>query len=189
MSVESSYCAELQRDSKFLLARDLVEMTSRGNIWMIGGAVFRTLVALKYGGAKTQAHDFDFIVEEVLPEYCLPQGWSTSINSFGNRKLKNQVLGLEVDLVPLGNVHSLKSRGIHPDFSRFLEFTPLNIQSIGFHLNTYTLIGEVGLTAIEEKIVRIHHQEEAENYCRLKGISVEDFVRSKAKTLGFEYAV
>jgi len=36
------------------------------------------------------------------------------------------------------------------------------------------------------KTVAVHNLEEAEHYCQLKGIALEDYIQEKAKSIGFK---
>jgi len=163
---------------------DLVRRNSKGNIWVIGGAVYRTLINKLYGTASP-LKDFDFIVEEVNEEILLPDEWKFSKNRYGNPKF----IGREfpIDLVPLREILSIKRRNLDFTFQNYLTGTPLTVQSIGYDVSTEEVMGEIGIRAIEEKVVRINDMEQAKIFWEMQGKPIPKMIKEKAESLGFSY--
>ena len=75
--------------------------------------------------------------------------------------------------------------GIEPTVDKYLERTPLTIQSIAYDTVDKKVFGDVGIKALYEKTVTVHHPEVAARIASLKGKTVEQLVREKADSLGF----
>ena len=67
-----------------------------------------------------------------------------------------------------------------------LPETPLIIQSIAYDPDQKSILGETGMDTLLHKTVAVHNLEEAEHYCQLKGIALEDYIQEKAKSIGFK---
>ena len=165
----------------YTAALRLVQQNSRGRIWVIGGFVFRNLASRLYG-TPIQKSDYDFMVEQMEPHLRLPQGWTEQRNSHGNPKI---VGPSTIDLIPLHNMWYFVNKGITPTIEGFLERTPLTIQSIAYDTVDKKVFGDVGIKALYEKTVTVHHPEVAARIASLKGKTVEQLVREKADSLGF----
>ncbi len=163
-------------------ARDVVRMNSMGTLYLIGGFVFRNIARALYGTSLGD-YDFDFIVPRLHDELVVPKGWSLQRNSFGNPKfIKGDI---EVDCVPLNNVHWIERNGLEEKIENFLSGVPLTVQSIAYDLARKEVFGDVGIDAIRKRTVAVHSIPEAKNYCKLKGISVDELVTQKARSLKF----
>ena|SRR3989338_6044824 len=88
--------------SEYSTALCILQQSSRGRIWVVGGFVYRTLARELYG-TPMPACDFDFMVEEMEPALRLPGGWTETRNSHGNQKIVGPSI---IDLIPEKWVHT-----------------------------------------------------------------------------------
>lgn len=158
-----------------------VFMNSRGRVWLIGGYVTRSLAAALYGSSRTFS-DYDFVVEEVRSHPMWRPGWTVNRNRYGNQKFTYG--HLSIDLIPITHLSH-----IHRLFFPFEEKTssgaPLNIQSIAVDLNTFEVAGEVGITALFDKVVAVDDIAQAREFARKKERLLRDIISEKARDHGF----
>jgi len=176
----------LSEKEEFQEASEIVCANGRGNIWLIGGSVYRSLAHLLYDVEEPDV-DFDFIVEGMNGELILPCGWDLKTNSYGNPKFVSN--GSSIDFVLLDTVESIKRRGLDFTFDNFLTGTPLTIQSIGYNVLTGKIEGEIGIYAIRNRIVGINDLTQTIICSRKQRLSVENFVKIKARSLDFDSAL
>lgn len=177
--------AEKFNFSELPFVNEVLEILLRnttGKIWMLGGGVFRQLNN-KHWGTNFPYRDLDFLAEETSKDLWLPSGWANFGNSYGSYKLRYR--DFEMDLWSKEQQHSIVSRNLEFCIENVLKFTPLNVQSIAYDFQTQKVIGDTGLQAILDKIVKVNCQEQVEHYCGLKKITVQSFVEQKAAALGF----
>lgn len=171
----------IENDVKFKEASNIVLTNSSGNVWLIGGYVYRTLAHLLYESERPPV-DVDFIVENPRDNFTLPHGWKLSKNRYGNPKFVGQ---FEIDYAPLATIHSVSRRGLEPTFENYLSGTPLTIQSIGYNLKDQRVIGDIGLHALQTKTIGVNDKEQAKIYEAKKGIPIEEIIKRKSESLGF----
>lgn len=158
-----------------------------GQIWLIGGYLYRTLASRLYD-IKVPTVDFDFLVEKYVEVYQ-PDRWIKKRNRYGNPKyIASSASGqnFEVDVVPLRSVNSINRRNLPPTIDNFLTGTPLNVQSIAYDIDEQKVIGEMGMQALLEKKVCVNNLVQARYSARKKRMTVHEMVRKKAEGLGFE---
>lgn len=182
MDPTATFLSAIRANREIEEALNIARGNSRGRIWLIGGAVYRSIVGPLYR-QSLPVPDVDIVVEEMTSKLRLPPGWQKEKNSFGNYKLLKGAQ--EIDLIPLSTITYFLRKDIYPSMENFLSATPLNIQSLFYDLETKRVLGEVGINAILEKCVAVHNVEEAEYYCKLKKISLHDLIHDKARSLGF----
>lgn len=178
------YLGMMLKDNNFWTAWSLVSGNYSGGIWLVGGYVYRNLAQILHGTPKPHV-DFDFIIKHAreAEEIQLPAGWKVEKNHYENPKFVSEKFC--IDYIPLGNIESIKRRGLAPTIENFLTGTPLTVQSVAFDCITQEIVGDVGLRAILERAVGINDREQAEIAARNKGKTIEEYVREKAKALGF----
>lgn len=175
----------VKEDQKFHQAVEIVRRNCQGKFWLIGGGLFRNIVKDLYGIKIPLIKDFDFIVEKPNSKFDLPQGWKVSTNSFGNPKLISPD-NLQVDFVYLDNLHQLRLRGLEPSIERYLETTPLTVQSIVFDFSQNKLFGPVGIKAITSKTVATNDLEWAKWYVKTINLTIEEYIKREADRLNFK---
>ncbi|HME87106.1 MAG TPA: hypothetical protein VKE88_01735 [Candidatus Nanoarchaeia archaeon] len=171
-------------DQRYQEALSFAHTHSTGNIWLIGGTVFRNIARAAYGIGHTAA-DFDFVFEKPmhLDESTVPSGWMLKRNSFGNPCLSKD--DISIDYIPLHTIALFKQRNLPSTIDSLINATPLTIQSIAFDIDEQRVIGHKGINAITSKIVAVNDLPELKNYCRLKGIDPAEFLKRKAESLYF----
>jgi hypothetical protein len=182
MNLNALFSEGINSYPEYSEAVGIVKRNSSGNIWLIGGMVFRTLASQLYGLPKPEV-DFDFIVENANVQIILPKGWEERKNRFGNPKFVNGEK--QIDFVPLNNVYSITSRKLDPSIENFLSGTPLTIQAVVYDIINKRLIGERGIDAIKRKVVEVNDLQFAEYAAQKKEKSLNQYIREKADELGF----
>lgn len=179
------FLISIKEDQKFYQAVEIVERNCQGKFWLIGGGLFRNIVKGLYGLEIPQMKDYDFIVEKPNSKIILPDGWKASTNSFGNPKLTSPD-NLQIDFVYLDNLHQLRLRGFKPSIERYLETTPLTVQSIIFDFSKHKVFGPVGIKAILSKTVAANDLKWAKWYVGTINLSLEEYLKREADRLGFK---
>ncbi len=172
----------IEKSPEYHEALDIVKKNSSGNIWVVGGFVYRTIASGLYGLPKPNC-DIDFIVQKEAAEIELQDGWRIEKNSFGNLKFVNN--GRSIDYVPLNKVFSIIKRGITPTIENYLTGVPLNIQSIAYDIREKMIIGELGIKALDRKIIKVNNLKFAEHAAQKKNTYSAAMVRKTAESLGF----
>ena len=183
MSPTQSFLKIANTCPEFKEAIDIIKSNSEGQIWLIGGFVCRSIIQDLYNIHLKKDVDLDFIIE-IPKEIKLPKGWKMERNSYGNPKLVGPKY--EIDYIPLKSIHSIIRRGLEPTIENFLSGTPLNVQSIIYDVTNDKVIGDIGIKAIEDKIVAVNNPEQAQHRAEKKGVSVDDLVIDIANQFGFE---
>lgn len=182
--ITSLFNSAVENDTRFKEAANVIKNNSLGNIWLIGGFVFRTLAQQLYGAQKASC-DFDFIVESPVDFFQLPDNYSTEFtNRFGNPKFISRN-GIIIDYIPLENIHSIREHKLQPTFDNFLSNVPLNIQAIAYDFDAQYIIGNPGIDALERKTVSVHNLHFAKQAAKRKRISLYSYIKEKADSLGF----
>src|SRR3990167_4093868 len=159
MNITQSFLSGVKNCQEFIEALEIVKRNSSGKIWLIGGFVYRTITSQLYGLPKPEV-DLDFVVENSVLEFDLPDGWIVNINRYGNPKLVNGKK--KIDYVPLRNIHSIIQRKIEPTIENFLTGVPLTVQSVVYDVNENRVIGEIGINALQRKVVEANNVSFAE---------------------------
>ncbi|MBI2635324.1 MAG: hypothetical protein HYW79_02155 [Parcubacteria group bacterium] len=170
-------------ESDFYEVLNILKKITLGNIWLIGGFVYRNIARGLYGTSKPSV-DLDFIVEKVNQNLTFPLGWTNAHNRYGNPKFI-RTDGLAVDFVPLNNISSILRRKVEPTIYNFLTGTPLTIQSIAYDVKNNRVIGSIGIKALQSKTISINDAEQAKIYANKKERAIEEIIQEKAKELGF----
>jgi len=178
------FLTSIENNIEFQEIMDIIQDNSCGDFWLIGGFVYRSVASELYGIKKPMV-DLDFIVEKPTEKIVFPASWKRTTNRYGNLKFINDD-GLEIDFVPLENVHSIIRRGLKATIENFLTGTPLNIQSIVYDVKNKMIKGDIGTKAMEEKIVAVNDFEQAKIYSARKGKSINDIIQEKSSSLGFK---
>lgn len=184
-NLTKTFLKVVKDDKKFQQAVQIVRENSQGKFWLIGGGLFRNIVKGLYGINFPLIKDFDFIVEKPNSKLILPEGWKVSTNSFGNPKLISPD-NLQIDFVYLDNLHQLRLRGFKPSIERYLETTPLTVQSIIFDFSKHKVFGPVGIKAILSKTVAANDLKWAKWYVKTINLTVEEYIKREADRLNFK---
>lgn len=179
--MEKEFIKLIYENPEFLEALEIVERNSSGNIWLIGGLVYRNLAHILYDVEKPET-DYDFIVEKPK-KIVLPSNWKLKKNRYDGPKFVGEKFN--IDFIPLSSVHSILRRKLDFTFENYLTGTPLTIQSIGYSIDDKKILGDVGLRALLDRTVGVNNLEQAEIYSFKKGRSIEEIIRRKAESLGF----
>lgn len=182
MDITEIFLSGAKDREEFPEALEIVKNNSSGNIWLIGGFVYRTIASQLYGLPKPEV-DLDFVVEYPVSYFNLPSGWKVDRNRFGNPKLVNGKK--QIDFVPLKNIYSIIQRQLEATIENYLTGVPLTVQSIAYDLTKNKVIGEIGITALQRKIVKVNDIYFAKYAAKKKNKSLQSMIQEKAEGLGF----
>jgi hypothetical protein len=182
MDLSKLFSEEMSKCSQYREALEIVQNNSSGNVWLIGGMVYRVLASCLYNLPKPEV-DLDFVVENANRKISLPEGWERRINGFGNPKFVRG--NTQIDFVPLRNIYSIIARGLNPSIDSFLSGNPLTIQAIAYDTTKKHLIGERGLDAIKRKVIEVNDLGFANYAAKQKGKTLQKYVQEKADELHF----
>lgn len=182
MDITQVFLFGIKDCEEFPEALEIVKKNSSGKIWLIGGFVYKTIASQLYGLPKPKV-DLDFVVEYPVTDFNLPSGWRADKNRFGNPKLMKGKK--QIDYVPLGNIYSIIQRQIEPTIENFLTGVPLTIQSVAYDVNKNRVIGEIGIDALQRKVVEVNDLHFAEYAAKKKNKSLQSMIQEKADDLGF----
>jgi len=183
MDLSKKFTELIEKDENYNIALNLVQKNSSGKVWLIGGALSRSLNAILHG-EKVNSFDFDFIVEKGNKKFDLPRGWEMRINKFGSPKFVKE--DISIDYITLQSINQNIRRGLEPTIENFLSGNPFTIQAMAYDVNSKEIIGDVGLAALKSKTFEVNDLEQAKIAAEKKGISVNELILKKAKSMGFK---
>jgi hypothetical protein len=174
----------LKSDLIYQQALAIVKKNSKGNIWLVGGYLFRNLASELYHLLKPDILDLDFIVEQAREQVEIPLGWEIKVNRFGTKRFIKG--NLRIDFITIPAIHSLVRRNLPFSIENYLTGVPLTVQALAYDPTNNKLVGGVGVKALLDKTVSINNQEEAKWYSRELGMTIEEYLKDKADSLGFK---
>lgn len=162
----------------------------RGNVWLIGGQVYRTAASVLYDRPVVQSYDFDFLLE-CPNQQDLPSvpGWRRLRTGMGGIRLQRGTQ--QIDIVALADaVHPNDkmrlARMSTPDrVESYLGYVPLTVQSIVYNIDLEVVYGAIGTRALLEQTVALNNNENCSTYCARHGMTIPEFINRKAESLGF----
>lgn len=182
MDITKAFLSGVKDCEEFPEALEIVKRNSSGRIWLIGGFVYRTIASQLYGLLKPEV-DLDFVVEYPVSDFYLPDGWRVDKNRYGNPKLINGKK--QIDYIPLRNTYPILKRQIEPTIENFLIGVPLTVQSVAYDVNENKVIGEIGIDALQRRVVEANDLLCAEYAAKKKNKSLQAMIQEKADGLGF----
>lgn len=181
----------LRGNRQFDEAYEIARRNSMGDVWVIGGYLYRNLAKEIYGEASVfppVITDIDFLFERQIRDFYMPVGWELKFTDYGNPYFAR---GNErIDLNNLSTFSSILMRNLSPTLVHFLTGTPLNIQSIAYDCGERRVIARrASINALNCRVLRINNHETARDEARKRGISIEEMLKTKADELGFRYFI
>jgi ubiquinone/menaquinone biosynthesis C-methylase UbiE len=167
------------------------ENSGKGNIWIIGGLVYRNIINGLYGKRGEEIYDFDFIVENPasFEEIKLPQDWKIVRTGLGEPRFISGKK--QIDLVALDNsvnppeVKNLSRMSPREKMESYFRRVPLNIQALAYDVDNKRIIGDVGIQAIKDKRIQVNNIDECISFCKRRKISIREFINKKMNASGF----
>ena len=156
---------------------------SFGKIWLVGGFLYKNIASSLYSSQKS-TKDFDLVVEEAKSNLLLPEGWKITTNHFDGIKFVNGKK--KIDFMPLANLYYIKNNHLSHCINNFLEGGGLNIHCLAYDILGEKVVGDVGIKALEDKVISAYNLEMLEYGARLYGKTSNEVIRQKAKELGFK---
>lgn len=167
----------------YKLCSDIIKKNTTGKIWLVGGIVSRLLIEELYNIPQKE-FDFDFLVEEVNENIILPKGWILKQKYHGNPTFIKD--NLEIDIFPIKTHNYISSNNLSPTIDNFFKGVPYTIQAMAFDIEKQIIVGETGIDALQKREYRVNNMQEARKMAERKGISVNDRITAKAKSLGLQ---
>ena len=177
-------------DSSFLDALAIVKANSSGKIWLTGSYLYRLLASYLYPQGMDLRYwrfstPMDFMVDTFV-ELRIPEGWGKSSSVEGNTAFFRKESSVPAFyILPLANVPSIRATGAEVTIENYLREAPLTVQSLAYDIYQQRLLGEVGIRALLEKSVGVHHVEAASYYAQRKGQPIDEIITQKVQQLGF----
>lgn len=177
------FLSRANRDTRFQIARSLIERSCADAYWVCGGFVYRTLSQALHGyGGRIP--DIDIMTAPLFPLSAVTADWNIVKNHFGGPKLIHQS-GLRLDVWQLRKLHYAKRTGLRPTLNVFLRGVPLSIQSIAYDARRNILIGKAGIRSLLQRTVGVNNRREMLHHCERYGIKPREYIEQKAASLRF----
>lgn len=179
-----------ESDGRLNEAYEIARTNSKGNIWIIGGYVYRNLARMIYDEKNhysLENIDIDLLVEEPGKTFNLSEEWKVKWTPFSNLRFTKG--RRKIDLNLLQSLQWLWARNLNRPHTiyDFLENTALNIQSIVFDFGKKEIEGDIGMQAIRMAKVFVNNHQSARFQAMTKGISIDELIMQKAHEIGFYY--
>jgi hypothetical protein len=187
------FIEKITNDKDFQEAFLIVKNNSKpGNIWVIGGLVYRNIVGGLYKKKGNEIYDFDFLVENPVKfeQVNVPADWNITRTGLGEPRFINGQK--QIDLASLDNAinpsesENLSNMNSEEKLQSYFRRVPLNVQAIAYDTIKKKIVGEMGIEAIKDKKIQINNLDECISFCRRHRMSVDEFINKKANALGFE---
>ncbi len=182
----------IENNKSFQEAFKIVQTNSLGgNFWIMGGAVYRSIVKSLYKVSGEEIFDFDFIVEKPVPlkNIKLPSGWKLTQTGLGEPRFVKG--NKQIDFVYLDNAinpsesSKLSTMNTAQKIESYFRHAPLTVQAIVYDVGAKRIIGDLGVKAIKKKVIRVNNLDECIGFCKRRKISIREFIGIKMKSLGF----
>lgn len=183
-----------ENDPKFQEAVAIARECSAGKVWLVGGYLYRSIIQEFYGTPRPEKIDVDFALESFQRGSYklgieLESGkWHSDFQGrYGRHHFSGQLTArLACPDYSIDFISVSKLAFFRPSIEKYLSWVSLTVQSIAYDVDTHEVIGNVGKKAIVDKIVAIHNSRGFSKKTNGK-ISLEEYVREKAHSLGFRY--
>jgi hypothetical protein len=169
-------------DKNFQEALEIVRKNSSGKIWLVGGFLYKNLAHYLYGSKKS-TKDFDLIAENSNSKLILSENWRIKKNHFDGLKFVNREK--QIDFMPLNNLYYIKINNLNPCIDNFLEGGGLNIHCLVYDILGKEIFGDVGIRALEQKVISGYNLKMLEYGARKYGKTSNEIIKTKAEELGF----
>lgn len=174
-----------KRDFCFNEALNIVKQNCHGRIWLIGGYLYKNLVRFLYPECEAKAKDLDFLVEgkEMNYNMVIPNGWRIETSKFGCTRL---IGNSKIDIIDIEEFYPISAYGVSPTINNFLIYSPLNIQSIAYDVFEKKVLGDIGIHALEKKIIAVNNSEMVSDYSKILNYVSFLKLKEEADELGFK---
>lgn len=157
-----------------------------GKVWLIGGTVSRVLCEELYG-TRMEGFDFDFTCERLNKRIVCPLGGTVDYVKF-DKKNPTFTKGSEsVDIFPLSDQEWIRQRHLSPSIDNLFAGVPFTIQAMAYNIEEKQVVGDRGIAALLKREFKVNNIEMAQNMAKRKGTSVDERMKSKAKSMGFAF--
>lgn len=191
LEIEKRFISLIENDPAYQDAIEIIQAVCVGQIWLIGGYLYRQLATLQHGEKVPLINrdplDIDFLCQSVQKNFKVPAVWELSKNAWGNLSFSRD--GVKVDLIIMKNLHPFLDRKDMPTVDEFLAQTPVTVNSMAMDTRKRKIIGDVGWEAVQNKVVSVHNASEARYLANMSGIQEKYLVRKTAKSLHFKAAL
>jgi len=162
-----------------------------GNIWVMGGTVYRSIVRSLYDYAIEENFDFDFIVENPVntKNISLTSGWKLIRTGLGEPRFVKD--NKQIDFVFIDNSvnppdkKKVNKMTIQEKIESYFRHVMLTVQAIVYDVNADKVYGKLASSALKRKLIEVNNLDECLSFCKRRKISVREFFRRKAESLNF----
>ncbi|MBI2564469.1 hypothetical protein HYV79_00575 [Candidatus Woesearchaeota archaeon] len=131
---------------------DVLSENTSGNLYLVGGFVYRS-IALKLQGLHMETMpDLDFVTDKIEIKN-IPADWMLGKNRYGGLKIHTQKFSIDID--EFKHHVNINYLNLPQTIESYLEATPLNIQSIAFDVKNKKIIGDVGIKSLNDKEIGV----------------------------------
>lgn len=207
----SAFLSAIKKYPKYNVVKALVSANSKNPLFLTGGRVYRTLLALSENKEPVlpDSCDWDFLCYKTtwfthFPKECEEEFTVTKYHRYDGKayketEIRNPFLfsknnhcyrftssSVSIDLMTANRV--VRDKSLPNDITGYLRAVPLNIQSIAFDLtNSKFHYTSVFMEAFQKRRLEVNHSKILIDHCHYKNISVEEFMAQKAASLNFTY--
>lgn len=135
---------------------DILSKNTSGNLYLVGGFIYRTLALKQQGRNLDTLPDLDFVTDSIHVQN-IPSDWVMGRNKYGGMKLKTNLFSIDIDEFKHHiNINHLK---LPYTIDSYFISVPLNIQSIAYDVRNKKLIGEIGINSLNRKLIGVNNLE------------------------------
>ncbi len=183
-------------------ALEVARGNARGELWLVGGKVYRTLAEALHGKvAGASKCDFDFLATDKTAMPMVPKrgdddrpmmlgrqdSWEVSDRparlgtmDIGTRKFRLNGR----DLVDLLTLDLPRRRGTTADIDGYFRTVPFDVQAIAIDVATGRIFGP-GIEAVRSRRVSVNNEQEFTAYSERAGSLPKDLLEERSWSLGF----
>ena len=133
---------------------ELSKIIVEGNLYLVGGFLYRNFVSKMHSIQINQTSDLDFVVDKI-DESKIPVDWHKTKNKYGVVKIILPQNTLDIDFfVRHSNINHLK---LDSCIESYLKAVPLTIQSNAFDVEKRKILGDKGIESLNKKIISVNN--------------------------------
>jgi hypothetical protein len=180
MELSDLFRARIGGHPEFLEAVDIVKRNTIGNAWMVGKVIFKTLTSQTDGPLEQIDPTLNFVIEEKTSIEHLPQNWSTIRTRRGWAFLN---MDRVIRLSPLSTLYLVEKKGLPPTIDSYFFGVPLTVHALAYDIWKNRLVGDIGLEAIDKRVVSVNNFISAKYSAEKKGLSLSEYMSMKREKL------
>lgn len=157
---------------------DILSHNTSGNLYLVGGFVYRSLALRLQGKEFGTLPDLDFVTDKIDFK-SIPKEWKVGNNKYGGLKITTARFSIDID--EFRHHVNIKHLSLPHTVNSYLLAVPLNIQSIAYDVRNKNILGDIGIESLNERKICVNNQA-IFNLERAKRI---EKILDKARDLGY----